>query len=268
MKNTTLDQSATPSSVVLRQDNDNGVTYLTLNRPAQYNALSEGLLAALEDELTAIAADGNIRVVVLAGAGAAFCAGHDLKEMRQTPDTGYYESLFKKCTRVMMSMVTLPQPVIAKVHGTATAAGCQLVANADLAIASNAASFAVSGINLGLFCSTPGVALSRNVPRKRSFELLMTGRFIDADTAVAYGLINRAVSPATLDQTVSDLAADIASKPEAAVRLGKKLFYQQLGQSLDAAYALAGEQMAHNMGFDETIEGIDAFIEKRSPDWT
>ncbi len=268
MKNATVVQKASPSSLVLRTTEDNGVATLTLNRPAQYNALSEALLEALENEFSIIAGDNTIRVVVLAGAGQVFCAGHDLKEMRQTPNTAYYEKLFKQCSRVMLSMVALPQPIIARVHGTATAAGCQLVANADLAIASDAARFAVSGINLGLFCSTPGVALSRNVPRKRSFELLMTGRFIDAKTAVEYGLINQSVSNETLDQAVSDLANEIASKPESAVRLGKQLFYQQLGQPLEEAYTLAGERMACNMGFPEAIEGIDAFIEKRKPEWS
>ena len=268
MKNATVVKKASPSSLVLRTTEDNGVATLTLNRPAQYNALSEALLEALENEFNIIAADNTIRVVVLAGAGQAFCAGHDLKEMRQTPDTAHYEMLFKQCSQVMLSMVALPQPIIARVHGTATAAGCQLVANADLAIASDAARFAVSGINLGLFCSTPGVALSRNVPRKRSFELLMTGRFINAETAVEYGLINQAVSNETLDQAVSDLANEIASKPESAVRLGKRLFYQQLAQPLEEAYALAGERMACNMGFPEAIEGIDAFIEKREPEWS
>ena len=268
MKNATVVKKAPPSSLVLRTTEDNGVATLTLNRPAQYNALSEALLEALEKEFSIIAADNTIRVVVLAGAGQAFCAGHDLKEMRQTPDTAYYETLFKQCSRVMLSMVTLPQPIIARVHGTATAAGCQLVANADLAIASDAARFAVSGINLGLFCSTPGVALSRNLSRKRSFELLMTGRFINAETAVEYGLINQAVSNEALDRAVSGLANEIASKPESAVRLGKRLFYQQLGQPLEEAYALAGKQMACNMGFPEAIEGIDAFIEKRDPEWS
>jgi enoyl-CoA hydratase/carnithine racemase len=233
----------------------------------QYNALSEELLSVLEDVLNEIGSDTSIRVVVLGGAGKAFCAGHDLKEMRDRPEKVYYQDLFQRCSQVMMAMLQLPQPVIARVHGMATAAGCQLVANSDLAVASTTAQFAVSGINLGLFCSTPSVPLSRNVSRKRAFEMLMTGRFIDAQTAVDFGLINQAVAPENLDAAVTALAKDIASKPRDSICLGKALFYKQLERNLSGAYAVAGEIMADNMMLDDTREGIDAFIEKRHPKW-
>ena len=260
-------QESAVKPAVLRENCAAGVTKVTLNRPAQYNALSEDLLSALEDVLNDIGSDTSIRVVILGGAGKAFCAGHDLKEMRNRPDEVYYQDLFRRCSQVMMAMVQLPQPVIAQVHGMATAAGCQLVANSDLAVASTAARFAVSGINLGLFCSTPGVPLSRNVSRKRAFEMLMTGRFIDAQTAVDFGLINQVVAPEELDAAVTALAQDIASKPRDSICAGKALFYKQLEQDLSQAYAVAGDVMAGNMMFDDTQEGIDAFIEKRHPNW-
>jgi enoyl-CoA hydratase/carnithine racemase len=253
---------------VLRENCAAGVTKVTLNRPAKYNALSEELLSALEEVLNDIGSDTTIRVAILRGAGKAFCAGHDLKEMRDRPEEIYYQDLFRRCSQVMMTMVQLPQPIIAQVQGMATAAGCQLVANSDLAVASTEARFAVSGINLGLFCSTPSVPLSRNVSRKRAFEMLMTGRFIDAQTAVDFGLINQVVAPEDLDTAVTALAQDIASKPRDAVRAGKALFYKQLEQNLSQAYAVAGEVMACNMMLDDTQEGIDAFIEKRQPDWS
>jgi enoyl-CoA hydratase/carnithine racemase len=214
-----------------------------------------------------LAADDNVRVVVLAGSGKAFCAGHDLKQMRARPDQAYYRELFARCSRVMGAIIALPQPVIARVHGTATAAGCQLVATCDLAVASTAARFAVSGISVGLFCSTPGVALSRNVSRKRAMEMLLTGEFIDAVRAVDYGLVNLAVEPDKLDEAVYDLAGRIAARPTHVVRLGKELFYRQIEAGLDAAYDLAGEAMACNMMLEDAAEGIDAFIEKRSPNW-
>ena len=260
-------QESAVKPAVLRENCAAGVTKVTLNRPAQYNALSEDLLYSLEDVLDDIGADTSIRVVILGGAGKAFCAGHDLREMRDRPEKGYYQDLFRRCSQVMITMVQLPQPIIAQVHGMATAAGCQLVANSDLAVASTAARFAVSGINLGLFCSTPSVPLSRNVSRKRAFEMLMTGRFIDAQTAVDFGLINQVVSPEDLDGAVTTLAKDIASKPRDSICAGKALFYKQLEQDLSQAYAVAGEAMAGNMMFDDTKEGIDAFIEKRHPNW-
>ena len=245
----------------------NGVAHLTLNRPAQYNALSEELLGRLADELGAIAADDSVRVVVLGAAGKAFCAGHDLKEMRAHDDHAYQQALFAKCSGVMSQLIALPQPVIARVQGMATAAGCQLVASCDLAVAAEDARFAVSGVRVGLFCSTPAVALSRNIPRKRAMEMLLTGEFIGAEDALQYGLINRAVAADELDAAVGELAEQIASKPPRVTQLGKRGFYRQLEQDLGAAYADAGETMAGNMMLDETREGIDAFIQKRAPNW-
>ena len=252
---------------VLRTDSDDGIATITLNRPNQYNALSEDVLTDLQAMLDQIAASSNIKVIVLSGNGEAFCTGHDLKEMRARPDQKYYEDLFRRCSRMMLTMVRMPQTVIARVHGVATAAGCQLVANSDLAVASSNARFAVSGVNLGLFCSTPGVALSRNLSRKRAFEMLMTGEFIDAESALEYGLVNRVVEPEALDETVMALARNIARKPADTLRLGKELFYRQLENSLEQAYRDAGDTMACNMMFDVAGEGIDAFIEKRNPDW-
>ncbi len=252
--------------MVLRQDKA-GITHLTMNRPRQYNALSEEMLDALAGELTAVAADPAVRVVILSGAGKAFCPGHDLKQMRAQYRQDYYDSLFERCSRLMLQLVKLPQPVIARVQGIATAAGCQLVATADLAVASSDARFAVSGINVGLFCATPGVALSRNVPRKRALEMLLTGDFIDAQTAASWGLINRVARPEDLDATVLELARKIAAKPPAAVRAGKQLFYRQLETGLSQAYIDASATMACNMMTPDAAEGIDAFIEKRPPAW-
>jgi enoyl-CoA hydratase/carnithine racemase len=253
-------------SLLLRRD-DGPVCTLTLNRPAQYNALSEELLEALLQALRAIGEDDTIRVVVLTGAGKAFCAGHDLKQMRANHDIEYHRALFRTCTEVMLSIIGLPQPVIAQVQGMATAAGCQLVATCDLAIAADDVKFAVSGISIGLFCSTPGVALARNVHRKHALEMLLTGDFIDAATAEHYGLINRAVSRAQLDDTVDQLARTIAARPTDAVRLGKRLFYRQVEEKVAAAYEEAAEAMACNLMQEATLEGIDAFIEKRKPRW-
>ena len=244
-----------------------GVAFLTLNRPAQYNALSDELLAALESTLDALSSDVSVHVVVLGGAGKAFCAGHDLKQMKANPDLEYYRRLFDDCSRVMMRIQSLPQPVIARVHGIATAAGCQLVAMCDLAVAANDARFAVSGINVGLFCATPSVALSRNVGRKAAFEMLATGDFIDAPTAVARGLINRCVPAERLDQEIGRLAEAIAGKPRAVIAAGKALFYRQLKVDIGTAYRLAGEAMACNMVDEIAQEGVAAFIEKRSPTW-
>ena len=252
--------------VLLREDKD-GIATLTLNRPDQFNSLSEALIDALQRELDRVAADDAVRVVVIAGAGRAFCAGHDLKEMRANPRQSYYEDLFGRCGRMMQSVVALPKPVIARVHGVATAAGAQLVASCDLALASENARFGTTGINLGLFCSTPSVAVSRVMGRKRSFELLFTGEMIDAKTAEGVGLINRAVPLAELDAEVAKLARKLSSQLPVAVRVGKQMFEKQLGMELPAAYKFAGDTMAANMMEAETVEGIDAFIEKRDPKW-
>jgi enoyl-CoA hydratase/carnithine racemase len=244
-----------------------GVVHLTLNRPSQFNSLSEEMLAALHATLQKIAADPSARVVVLGGAGKAFCAGHDLKQMKARPEIDYYRKLFADCTRVMMLVQKMPQPVIARVHGIATAAGCQLVAMCDLAVASTEARFAVSGINVGLFCSTPGVALSRNLDRKRAFEMLVTGDFIDAATAKHRGLINRIAEPDALDAEIAKITDAIVAKPAMAIALGKELFYRQAEMGIEAAYQLAGQTMACNMIDDIAQEGVQAFIEKRKPNW-
>jgi len=243
------------------------VATLTLNRPAQYNALSEELLDDLAAALERIAADDSVRVVVLAAAGKAFCAGHDLKQMRAHNDRDYQRALFAKCSQVMTRLVALPQPVIARVQGMATAAGCQLVASCDLAVAAAGAKFAVSGVRVGLFCSTPAVALSRNIARKRAMEMLLTGEFIDADAARESGLVNRVVAADELDAATAELAQQIAAKPPRVIQLGKRKFYEQLKLGLRDAYRLASDTMADNMRMPETIEGIDAFIEKRKPNW-
>jgi len=252
---------------VIRDQDKRGVVTLTLNRPQSFNALSEGMLAALQAQIDALARDASARVVVLAAAGKAFCAGHDLKEMRAQPSLPYYRNLFKRCSRLMLSLVRLPVPVIARVHGIATAAGCQLVAQCDLAVASSAARFAVSGVNLGLFCSTPSVPLSRNLSRKQAFEMLVTGDTIDARQAQERGLVNRVVDPEGLDAEVECLAASILAKPQIAVAMGKTLFYRQVEIGLEGAYAAAGETMACNMMEAPALEGVQAFIEKRAPRW-
>lgn len=251
---------------ILREAHE-GVVTLTLNRPQQFNALSEAMLDALQGALDDIVRDTSVRCVVLAGAGKAFCAGHDLREMRGTPQLTYYQALFARCSTVMQAIQALPVPVIARVHGVATAAGCQLVASCDLAIASEAARFAVSGINVGLFCSTPAVALSRNVSTKRAFDMLVTGRFIDAATAADWGLINEAVPEAELDAAVTRKVVEILSKSPAAVRYGKAMFYRQRQMALSDAYAYAGDVMARNMMEEDAGEGIDAFLEKRPAKW-
>jgi enoyl-CoA hydratase/carnithine racemase len=248
----------------LQRSDAGGVVTFTLDRPAQYNALSEALLEELQAALDAVAADPAARVVVLAGAGKAFCAGHDLKEMRAHPERAYQQALFDRCSRMMLSITRLPQPVIARVHGLAVAAGCQLVAQCDLAVAAAGARFAVSGVNLGLFCSTPAVALARNVARKQAFEMLVTGDTIDAETARARGLVNRVVAAEDLDAEVARLAATIAGKSPVAVRAGKQAFYRQLEHGLEEAYALASQVMADNMMADDAKTGIDAFIHKKS----
>ncbi len=258
------DSAAQP--VLLSQDSG-GVRTLTLNRTKQYNALSEELLAALQQAFDEIAADRSVRVVVLAGAGKAFCAGHDLKQMRANPSRAYYEALFKTCSRMMVSMTRLPQPVIARVHGIATAAGCQLVANCDLAVAAEDAKFGTSGIKAGLFCTTPGVALSRNVHRKHALEMLLTGDIIPAERALSYGLVNRVVPAGGLDAAVAELADAILAKSAAAIATGTRAFYKQVEMGLLTAYDFASEEMARNMTFRDAEEGIDAFIDKRKPTW-
>lgn len=253
--------------LVLRED-QNGLVTLTLNRPRHYNALSEEMLAALKTELDALANDETLRCVVLRAAGKAFCAGHDLRQMHgHLGEEDYYRQLFATCSGVMQSLLAVPVPVIAVIQGVATAAGCQLVASCDLAVATDSARFAVSGINAGLFCSTPSVALSRNVSTKRAFEMLVTARFIDAATAADWGLINQAVPEAGLDGAVTALATSIMEKSPAAIRHGKAMFYRQRQLPLDEAYRFAGEVMARNMMEADAAEGIDAFLNKRAAQW-
>ena len=242
-----------------------GVVTLTLNRPQAFNALSEALLEVLQAALDRVASDEGVRVVVIAGAGRAFCAGHDLKEMRARPSLDYYQRLFAQCGRMMMTVQRLPVPVIARVHGIATAAGCQLVAMCDLAVAAREARFAVSGVNLGLFCSTPSVALSRNLSRKAAFEMLATGDFISAERAQSLGLINRVAED--LDAAVETLVESILGKPRLALSLGKQLFYRQIETGMAAAYDDAAQTMACNMMDASALEGVQAFIDKRQPDW-
>jgi len=251
--------------LVLRTDRADGLTTLTLNRPGQFNSLSQAMLAALQAELNAIAASASVRVVVIAGAGKAFCAGHDLKEMRANHSKAFMQSLFKQCGELMLSITRMPQPVIARVHGIATAAGCQLVSMCDLAVAADVAKFAVSGINVGLFCSTPAVGLARNLGRKAALEMLLTGDFIDAMEARAKGLVNRVVPADALDAEIERLAQSILAKSAVAVRMGKGMFYRQLEMGLGEAYDYAGEVMACNMMSADAGEGIDAFMQKRPP---
>ena len=251
---------------VVRCDS-NGVATLTLNRPGQFNALSQAMIAALQSQLDAIASEVAVRVVVIAGAGKAFCAGHDLKEMRANHEKSFMQELFKQCGRMMMTITQMPQPVIARIHGIATAAGCQLVSMCDLAVAAEGARFATSGINVGLFCATPAVGLSRNLGRKQALEMLLTGEFIDAPTALRQGLINRVVSLDALDAEVDKLAQAVVAKSSVAIAMGKQMFYKQLEMGLDAAYQYASEVMACNMMTDDAAEGIDAFIGKRQAEW-
>jgi enoyl-CoA hydratase/carnithine racemase len=245
----------------------NGIVTLTLNRGDKFNPLSEEMMHALQAELDAVAQDDGARVVVLAAAGKAFCAGHDLKQMRAHPSAGYYKALFDQCSKMMLTIQKMRQPVIARVQGIATAAGCQLVSMCDLAVASGDAKFAVSGVNYGLFCSTPSVGLSRNMSRKQAMEMLLTGEFIDAQTAKERGLVNRIVPADRLDAEIDKLAASILAKPAAAVAMGKQLFYKQLEMGIGAAYQLAGQTMACNMMDEAALEGVQAFIEKRDPAW-
>lgn len=259
--------SPTQEPMVIQDHPAPGVVRVTLNRPGSFNALSSDMMRALSEALRGISADQTCRVVVLAASGKAFSAGHDLREMRSQPEMAFYQELFAQCSQLMQQLQQLPQPVIAQVQGIATAAGCQLVSMCDLAVACESARFAVSGIHYGLFCSTPSVGLSRNVARKRAMEMLLTGDFIDAHTAVQEGLLNHAVPAEQLEPTVLELCRKITEKPPVAIRMGKALFYQQLEMGIAAAYQLAGQTMACNMMDEAAQEGFQAFIDKRSPSW-
>ena len=260
-------QSQQQEDALLLRSDANSVAKLTLNRPRAGNSLSRGLMAALQAELDDIAADADVRAVVIAAVGDVFCAGHDLKEIRANPGRDAYEALFGQCAALMTSIVKLPQPVIARVQGVATAAGCQLVASCDLAIAGPRARFCTPGVHIGLFCSTPMVALSRNVSRKAAMEMLLTGEEIDPETAQNIGLINHAVSDADLDTAVDDLCARIAGKSPLTVSIGKQAFYRQLEMGLEEAYDYASQVMTENMLAKDAEEGIDAFLQKRPPVW-
>jgi enoyl-CoA hydratase/carnithine racemase len=252
---------------LLRRDAD-AIAWLTLNRPAARNALSISLMEALDAELARIETDPAIQLVVIGGAGPAFCAGHDLRELRATPTRAFYEATFALCSRLMLRIVRLPKPVIARVHGVATAAGCQLVATCDLAVAADTARFATPGVNIGLFCSTPMVALSRAVGRKPAMEMLLTGDLIDAARARDLGLVNRVVPEPELDSATAALAAQIAAKSPLTLAIGKAAFYRQAEMPLDAAYSYAAEVMTRNMLARDAVEGIDAFLARRPPVWT
>ena len=257
---------------ILERSDTNAVAHLKLNAPDRLNALSDEMIAALQAQFDTLQDDRSVRAVVISGAGKAFCAGHDLKQMtqgRQNEDGGkdYFKDLFDRCAHMMQSIPKLPQPVIAQVHGIATAAGCQLVASCDMAVADTNTRFGVNGVNIGLFCSTPMVALSRNIPRKKAFEMLTTGQFISADEAERLGLINRSVPAGDLSETAQTLAETVASKLGAAVKIGKQAFYEQIQMPLDRAYAFTGDVMVANMMHRDTEEGIAAFIDKRPPDW-
>lgn len=257
---------------ILERCDTGAVARLTLNAPKSLNSLSDEMLAALQQEFEALKSDTKIRAIVLAGAGKAFCAGHDLKQMtagRASDDGGkaYFADLFARCAQVMLTIQSLPQPVIAEVHGIATAAGCQLVATCDMAIAAQGTRFGVNGINIGLFCSTPMVALTRNIPRKKAFEMLTTGRFLMADEAESVGLINKVVAPETLQEETQNLANTVAKKLGAVVKIGKEAFYNQAVMNTAEAYDYTADVMVQNMLFRDTEEGIAAFLEKRAPIW-
>lgn len=255
------------SDILLNNQDPRGVVTLTMNRPEQFNALGEEMLAALQSAFDQLGQDESARLVVLAAAGKAFCPGHNLKEMIASPELPYYQKLFAQCSRLMLSIQRLPLPVIARVQGIATAAGCQLVAQCDLAVASTEAKFAVSGVNLGLFCSTPSVPLVRNMAPKHAMEMLLTGEFISAQQALDRALVNRVAAPDQLDAEVEKLVMAIVAKPRIAIAMGKELFYRQREMGIDAAYQLAGQTMAVNMIHDSAQEGVRAFTEKRKPDW-
>jgi enoyl-CoA hydratase/carnithine racemase len=252
---------------VLRQD-DGGVATLTLNRGERFNPLSLEMIAAIARELDAIAADRTVRVVVVAGGGRGFCAGHDLKEMRaRAGDKAWQQKLFSDCSRMMVKLTEIPQPVVARVHGVATAAGCQLVSMCDLAVAAEEAKFAMPGVNIGIFCSTPAVGVARNIGRKRAMEMLLTGELFDARTALAWGLLNRVVPAASLDAEVAKFTSIILARSGKVVATGKRAFYRQIEQPLASAYALTSDTMACSMLEPEAAEGIDAFVEKRPAKW-
>lgn len=258
---------------ILERHVDNAVAYLRMNAPDRLNALSDEMLAALQDTFEELRGDAAVRAIVISGAGKAFCAGHDLKQMtagRQSEDGGkaYFKDLFDRCARMMMTIQSLPQPVIAQVHGIATAAGCQMVATCDMAVAAQGTRFGVNGVNIGLFCSTPMVALSRNIARKKAFEMLTTGSFIETDEAAAIGLINKAVPMDALEEETRKLAETVAGKLGAAVKIGKEAFYRQSTMTTEQAYDYAGQVMVENMLYRDTEEGITAFLEKRPPDWS
>lgn len=261
-----MNTNQSKESILLRSD-QNGAVFLSLNRPDKLNTLSEAMLASLQTELDSIAADPSVLCVVLSAEGRGFCAGHDLQEMRSNPEHNYYQELFRRCGKVMQSIVNLPVPVIAKVGGIAAAAGCQLAASCDLVIAARSARFAVPGINVGLFCSTPAVALSRNISPKRAFDLLVTGDIIDAETALEWGLISSVVDDTELDDAVAAKVEKILSKSPSAIRFGKSMFNPQRQMSLSDAYEFAGNIMADNMMSPDAGEGIDAFLAKRTPIW-
>ena len=258
----------TQTRFAIHRRDDRGVHTLTLNAPTSFNVLSEAMLAELQAGLDAVAADPQARVVVIAAEGRAFCAGHDLKQMRTHPELAYYQALFARCSRLMMSVRKLEVPVIARVQGLATAAGCQLVAQCDLAVASRAATLGVNGIDVGLLCATPSVALSRNMLPKQAMEMLLTGDFISADEAKARGLVNRVVEADALDAEVAALVGRLLGKPREALAMGKALFYRQLETGMESAYQLAGQSMACNMVNEVAQEGVQAFIEKRAPNWS
>ena len=257
-----------PTDAIMLRADRGAVTWLTLNRPAARNALSLGLMAALETELARVAGDPAVKAVVIGGAGPAFCAGHDLREMRARPERAAYEETFAACSRLMLAITRLPKPVIARVHGIATAAGCQLVATCDLAVAAETARFATPGVNIGLFCSTPMVALSRAVGRKAAMEMLLTGELVEAARAREIGLVNRVVPEAELDRATAALAEWIAAKSPLTLAIGKEAFYAQAEMRLDEAYRYAAEVMTRNMLARDAAEGIDAFLQKRQPVWT
>jgi enoyl-CoA hydratase/carnithine racemase len=247
---------------------ENGVAILTLNRPQRFNPLSSQMIAAIQAELDAIASDGSVRVVILAAEGKGFCAGHDLKEMRaHTEDKGWQQGLFDACSRMMIALTEIPQPVIARVQGIATAAGCQLVSMCDLAVAADTATFAMPGVNIGVFCSTPAVGVVRNVGRKHAMEMLLTGEPIDAATAQSWGLVNRVVPSSRLDAEIRRFTDIILSRSSAMIRFGKQAFYRQIDHPLAAAYDIASEVMACNLLLDDAAEGIDAFLQKRPASW-
>jgi len=262
--------SAVPQSeepILIREDRD-GVCTLTMNRPKQMNLLTSEMIGAIQDALDKVAQDDKVRVVVLAAMGKGFCAGHDLKEIRALGDKPKVEALFRRCARMMLSIQQLPQPVIARVHGAAAAAGCQLVAQCDLAVASETAKFTTPGVTWGFFCSTPGVAVGRNIHRKHAMEMLLTGDLIDAQRAMAWGLVNRVVPAQALDEAVGELTRKLAAKPRATLSEGKRAFYEQMDLSIERAYEMASRVITASFVHAEGREGMDAFIEKRDPKWT